>query len=93
MLSQSIQAELRRLELHPANLNVVSETGDNVLLTGSLLSSWQVPKSVDGQWFLKVLMGLPDLAGPEATMDAYYEAYTVTSAGKVQSRFFPPISR
>lgn len=83
MLSQSIQAELRRLELHPVNLNVVSETGDNVLLKGSLLSSWQVPMSINGQWFLKLLMGLPDLAGPQATMDAYYEAYAATSAGKV----------
>jgi hypothetical protein len=82
MLSQSIQAELRRLQLHPVNLDVVSEIDGNVLLTGSLLRSWQVPTSIDGQWFLKVLAGLPDLAGPEATMDAYCEAYTAEGAGK-----------
>jgi hypothetical protein len=83
MLSQSIQAELRRLQLHPVNLDVVSEIDGNVMLHGSLLRSWQVPQSIDGQWFLKVLMGLPDLAGPEATMDAYYEAYTAEGVGKV----------
>jgi len=76
MLSQSIQAEMRRLQLHPVNLDVVSEIDGSILLQGSLLRSWQVPKSIDGQWFLKVLTGLPDLAGPEATMDAFYEAYT-----------------
>ena len=35
------------------------------------------------QWFLKVLTGLPDFAGPQATMAAYYEAYTAAGAGKV----------
>ncbi len=83
MLSQSIQAEMRRLNLHPANLDAVADIGGSVLLKGSLLSNWQVPKSVDGQWLLKVLTGLPDLAGPEATMDAYYEAYSTDGAGKV----------
>jgi hypothetical protein len=83
MLCQSIQAELRRLQLHPVNLDVVSEIDGSVLLKGSLLRSWQVPQSIDGQWFLKVLTGLPDSAGPEATMDAYYEAYTAEGVGKV----------
>ncbi len=76
MLSQSIQAELLRLQLHPVNLDAVSENDGTVLLRGSLLACWQVPKSVDGQWFLKVLNGLPDNAGPQTTMNAYYEAYT-----------------
>ena len=83
MLSESIQTELRRLQLHPVNLDVVSEIDGSVLLKGSLLRSWQVPKSIDGQWFLKMLTVLPDLAGPQATMDAYYEAYTAAGAGKV----------
>ena len=83
MLSQSIQAELRRLQLHPVNLDVGSEIDGNVLLKGSLLRSWQVPNSIDGQWLLKVLTGLPDLAGPEATMDAYYEAFAAEGADKV----------
>ena len=83
MLSQSIQAELRRLQLHPVNLDVASEIDGSIVLQGSLLRSWQVPKSIDGQWLLKLLMGLPNLAGPEATMDAYYEAYTAEGAGTV----------
>jgi hypothetical protein len=80
MLSQSIQAELRRLQLHPVNLDVASEIDGNVVLKGSLLRSWQVPTCIDGPWFLKVLTSLPNLAGPEATMDAYCEAYTAQSA-------------
>jgi hypothetical protein len=76
MLSQSIQAEFRRLQLHPVNLDVASEIDGSIVLKGSLLRSWQVPQSIDGQWFLKMLMGLPDFAGPEATMDAFYEAST-----------------
>jgi hypothetical protein len=83
MLSQSIQAELRRLQLHPVNLDVVSEIDGHIVLQGSLLRSWQVPKSIDGQWFLKMLRGLPDFAGPEATMDAFYEAYTAEGVGNV----------
>ena len=83
MLSQSIQTELLRLNLHPVNLDAVSEVDGNVVLRGSLLKSWQVPASIDAQWFLKVLTGLPDLAGPEATMDAYYEAYTAEGAGAI----------
>ncbi|HTQ38149.1 MAG TPA: hypothetical protein VMJ32_03925 [Pirellulales bacterium] len=83
MLSQSIQTELRRLQLHPVNLDVVSEIDGNIVLQGSLLRSWQVPRCIDGQWFLKVLMGLPDLAGPKVTMDAFYEAYLAKGVGNV----------
>jgi hypothetical protein len=75
MLSQSIQSELRRLDLHPVNLDAVADIDENVLLKGSLLNSWQVPKTIDGQWFLNVLKGLPDLSGPEATMEAYCAAF------------------
>ncbi len=83
MLSQPIKTELRRLNLHPVNLDVVSETDGAVLLSGSLLRVWKVPKSIDGQWFLKVLKGLPDMAGPKVTMDAYFDAYATQGAGKV----------
>ena len=83
MLSQAIQTELCRLQLHPVNLHVVSEIDGNVLLQGSLLQSWHVPQSIDGQWFLKLLTSLPNLAGPKVMMDAYYEAYTAEGAGKV----------
>ena len=83
MLSQSIQVELRRLQLHPVNLDVASEIDGNVLLKGSLLKSWHVPTSINGEWLLKVLTGLPDLAGPEATMDAFYEAYSAAGVGTV----------
>lgn len=74
MISQSIQSALHRLQLHPANLDVAAENDGSVLLRGSLLACWDVPKSVDGQWFLGVLNGLPDNAGPQATMNAYFEA-------------------
>jgi hypothetical protein len=83
MLSESIKAEFRRLQLHPVNLDVVSVIDGNVSLKGSLLRSWQVPQSIDGQWFLKVLTGLPDLAGPEATMDAYCEAFTAAGTATI----------
>jgi hypothetical protein len=86
MLSQSIKTELQRLNLHPVNLDLVSEIDGNVVLKGSLVGIWQVPRSIDGQWFLEVLKDLPDLAGPKATMDAYYEAYTADGATKVQAR-------
>src|SRR5512137_2414635 len=59
-LKQSIQAELIRLQLHPVNLDVVSEEGSQVLLRGSLLTFWKVPKTVDAAWFLQLLTTLPD---------------------------------
>jgi hypothetical protein len=83
MVGESIQAELRRLQLHPVNLHVVSEIDGNVVLQGSLLRSWQVPQSIDGQWFLKMLTRLPDSAGPKAMMDAFYEAYTAEGVANV----------
>jgi hypothetical protein len=83
MLSQSIRAELRRLNLYPVNLDVVSEIDGSVLLRGSLLAMWHVPKTIDGHWFLKMLTGLLDSAGPKATMDAYCEAYMAEGAGRV----------
>lgn len=82
MLSQSIKAELRRLNLHPVNLDVASEIDRTVLLSGSLLRVWKVPTSIDAEWFLKILKGLPDLAGPKVTMDAYFDAHAAASAGK-----------
>jgi hypothetical protein len=82
MMSQSIQAALLRLQLHPVNLEVVSERDGRVLLRGSLLGCWEVPKSVDGQWFLNLLNRLPDNAGPQTTMNAYFEAYKSESAGR-----------
>ena len=76
MLTHDIQAELRRLQLHPANLDA-SATGDGqISLNGSLLAHWPVPRIVDGGWFLKVLNELPDVAGPEATMNAFCAAHT-----------------
>ena len=83
MQSKSIQAELIRLQIHPVNLDVATEIDGNVVLKGSLLPGWKVPKCIDAEWFLKLLEGLPDLAGPEATMDAYDEAYSAVGAGKV----------
>jgi hypothetical protein len=74
MWKTSIQTELRRLSLPPINLDVLLERGSSVLLRGTLLTNWKVPRSIDGQWLLELLKGLPDLAGAMATMDAYYSA-------------------
>ena len=83
MRGKSIQAELIRLQIHPVNLDVAAEIGGNVVLKGSLLPGWKVPKSIDAEWFLTLLQGLPGRAGPEATMDAYDEAYSAAGAVKV----------
>lgn len=73
-LKQSIQAELVRLQLHPVNLDVVSEENGQALLRGSLLAFWKVPKTVESAWFLVFLKGLADKLGPEATMNAFAAA-------------------
>jgi hypothetical protein len=79
-LKHSIQTELVRLQLHPVNLDVVSEENGQVLLRGSLLSFWKVPKSVDAVWFLELLTSLADKLGPQATMDAFAAAVEATTA-------------
>ena len=76
MLFEEIQAELRRLQLHPINLDASTGEGRNILLTGSLLAHWTVPRSVDGEWFLALLHTLPDDAGPKATMNAFHSAHS-----------------
>jgi hypothetical protein len=73
-LKQKIQAELVRLQLHPVNLDVVSEENGQAILRGSLLTFWKVPKTVDAAWFLHLLTTLPDNLGPEATMNAFAAA-------------------
>jgi len=85
MLSETIQAELLRLQLHPVNLDVGSESGGNILLKGSLIKFWDVPTSIDGQWFLSVLKGLPDNAGPQATMNAYSTAHSALLASRAST--------
>jgi len=75
MLVEKIQAELLRLQLHPVNLDASAGENGNILLRGSLLAHWDVPRIIDGEWFLKLLNGLPDVAGPEVTMDAFCSAY------------------
>ena len=79
-LKQSIQAELIRLQLHPVNLDVVSEENGQALLRGSLLTFWKVPKTVDAGWFLHLLTTLADNLGPEATMNAFAAAIANDSA-------------
>jgi hypothetical protein len=75
MLHEEIQAELRRLQLHPVNLDAAAGENGKVLLKGSLITHWAVPQIIDGKWFLTILNGLPDIAGPEATMNAYLAAH------------------
>lgn len=74
MLHDTIQAELIRLELHPVNLDVTAKDDRLVGLRGSLLQYWKLPATVDGQWCLGVLRGLPDAAGPKVVMTALSEA-------------------
>jgi hypothetical protein len=69
-----IQAELLRLQLHPVNLEALHLDGDKVVLKGSLLAFRPVPKVVDAAWFLNLLKGLPNNAGPKPTMDAFTDA-------------------
>ncbi len=73
-LKTSIQTELVRLQLHPVNLDVVSEENGQVLLRGSLLTFWKVPKTVEAAWFLHLLTTLPNNLGPESTMNAFAAA-------------------
>jgi len=70
MLIDTIQAELARLQLHPVNLGVSVQEDQRVALEGSLLRYWTMPPFLDGKWFLEVLQGLPNAAGPEAVMNA-----------------------
>jgi hypothetical protein len=80
MHAENIQVELRRLQLHPVNLNASQGEDGTVSLSGSLLAHWDVPRVVDGEWFLKVLQGLSDGAGPEASMNAFCAAYAQEAA-------------
>jgi hypothetical protein len=82
MIREQVRTALRRLQLHPANLDVISENEDRIYLAGSLLASWEVPKNVDGEWLLNILNRLPDNAGPEKTMNAYFQACQSRTAGK-----------
>ena len=70
MLLDTIQAELVRLQLHPANLTVARNDDRLVALRGSLLQYWKMPAIVDGKWLLGILQGLPDAAGAEVVMKA-----------------------
>lgn len=79
-LQHSIQAQLIRLQLHPVNLDVVSEENGQAILRGSLLNFWKVPKTVDSVWFLELLTSLTDKLGPEATMNAFAAAIAAVSA-------------
>jgi len=81
MLVPEIQAELRRLQLHPVNLDVSTGEQGHVLLKGSLLAHWAVPRDVAADWFLAMLSQLPNLAGPTATMDAFCAAHAGRSPG------------
>ncbi len=74
MLINEIRTELVRLQLHPVNLDASAGESGHILLRGSLLTHWAVPQTVDGEWFVNLLKTLPDLAGPEATMNAFCAA-------------------
>ena len=84
-LKQAIQAELVRLQLHPVNLDVVSEENGQAVLHGSLLAFWKVPKIVDAAWFLHLLTTLTDNLGPQATMNAFAAAIATDAANQVKS--------
>lgn len=79
MLIDNIQAELVRLQLHPVNLSVSAKDDGLVALEGSLLRYWTIPHVLDGQWFLTMLQGLPEAAGPEVVMNALCAAQVAAS--------------
>ena len=68
MLLSEIQTELKRLQIHPVNLHVSEGEKDQVLLGGSLLPYWAVPKIIESEWLLARLTDLPTAAGPQATI-------------------------
>jgi hypothetical protein len=80
MLLDTIQTELRRLQLHPVNLDVAAKDDRLVALRGSLLQYWKVPAIVDGKWLLGILQVLPDAAGAQAVMSAVTTAPAAESA-------------
>jgi hypothetical protein len=98
MLLDAIHAELGRLQVHAVNLRVKMKDDRLVALQGSLLQYWNLPPSLDGQWLLAQLQGLPDTAGPEAVMSGLVAAYgqgsKATNAGQsgTQLRLFDPHS-
>ena len=75
MLVDTIQAELVRLQIHPVNLAVTPSDDRLVALQGSLLQYWKIPETIDAEWFLGILQGLPDAAGPAAVMNAFCAAH------------------
>ena len=76
MLLDTIQAELVRLQLHPANLTVARNDDRLVALRGSLPQYWKMPTIIDGKWLLGILQGLPDAAGAEVVMNALCTAHS-----------------
>ena len=74
MLLSDVQGELLRLQIHPVNLEALPCDGTDIILKGSLLAFWPVPKQVDGVWFLEVLKALPANSGPKPTMEAFASA-------------------
>lgn len=75
MLVDTIQAELARLQIHPVNLGVTTSDDRFVALRGSLLRYWKIPETIDAQWLLDFLRGLPDAAGPAVVMNAFCAAH------------------
>ncbi len=88
----TIQAELVRLQIHPVNLGVTTMDDRLVALHGSLLHYWQMPETIDAEWLLGVLQGLPDAAGPQVVMNAVCTAQSQTarSTQVSESAIAPP---
>jgi hypothetical protein len=76
MLSD-IHAELKRLQIHPVNLQVSADGAEKIRLSGSLLPYWAVLQPIDPEWLLSGLKRLPIGAGPQTTMNALF-----TTSGK-----------
>ena len=96
MLVDAIQAELIRLQLHPANLSASSTDDRAVALHGSLLQYWSLPHSVEAEWLLAQLESLPNDAGPQAVMTKLVAEHGQISESadpsqpKAQLRLFDP---
>ncbi len=102
MLLDAIRTELGRLQVHAVNLAVESDAdGDDrlVALHGSLLQYWKLPSSIDGNWLLAELRGLPDGAGPQAVMNGVSAGHAAeistptAGAERTQQRLFDPQSQ
>jgi hypothetical protein len=67
-------------------LEALASDGEKIVLRGSLLACWPVPRLVDGSWFLDLLKTLPANSGPKSTMEAFATAVKTDTSDAGESR-------